>query len=643
LLGAANLNSLQIRDGDRLAFVDGLRAVAVLLVLLYHFGIPGFGNGFLGVDIFFVISGFVVTRMIMGRLSAGRFRWSDFYIARLLRIAPAMYFWTAISLGLASLLFLPATLVGAAGAAITSIAFVSNSHSLNNYNYFDSALTNSPMLHHWSLSVEMQFYLVTPWLLILGHRHLGAKALPAAIAVLALVSVLHFQAEWNQQPLRAFHLPTTRAWEYLVGSIIALSPPAIPRRSLQTPILWAGVLAVVAGLFLGRGFSIGPVALVVCGFGLALASLREQSDLIVRPILERPALVALGRISYSVYLAHWPILVFVQYWWIKPLPIWLRLFLLPVSIALGWLSWKYIEQKFRPVKSSPKATMLLVAATLAVGFAIAASAFALRLHPGLSLPASQSTLSANQTALGISPMRQVCHATLSGHPDLASRSCILGAPVSPDVAIWGDSHGVELSFALGEILRAENRSLLQKTTSSCPPWAGLTVTTNPQCSDQNNRVLNQLTASNTIKTVVLVMYRDAYAEGEGAIERSLRQSVSRLRASGKSVIILAPFPNPRFHVPDGLTRSRLFWPGRPLAPISRTELRAANPEWSRMLAALANEKQIDLVDPAQWMCGANTCPLFAAEQPLYFDDNHPTLAGVAALSRHLSDVTRGKR
>jgi peptidoglycan/LPS O-acetylase OafA/YrhL len=328
--------------------IDGLRAAAVLAVLLYHFNFSLFSGGFTGVDIFFVISGFLITQNIMADIGRGSFSFARFYVRRIKRLFPALYATLFLSLICSHLLFTPEHHVQFGKALLGSVLSVSNILFWKEAGYFDTAAEFKPLLHTWSLAVEEQFYFVWPALLLLLSK-LGRTSWILLFLLGSSAASLYGAEHWLQSdPSGAFFLTPFRLAEFACGAALVWLPP-LPagKKWLAEPLLAVGFLGISWGIFVFSEQTAFPGlnALIPCA-GAALIIYSGQAQFLGW-LLRNPAAVAIGLISYSLYLIHWPLLIFYKYWkyieltWID------RASLLLLCFLLAGLSWKYIEQPFR--------------------------------------------------------------------------------------------------------------------------------------------------------------------------------------------------------------------------------------------------------------------------------------------------------
>lgn len=352
--------------------IDGLRAWAVLAVLLYHFDFSLFSGGFTGVDIFFVISGFLITQNIMADIGCGSFSFARFYARRVKRLFPALYVTLLLTLICGYLLFTPGHYKGLGTSLLCSVLSAANILFWKEAGYFDTAAEFKPLLHTWSLAVEEQFYLVWPALL-LALSKLGRKWLLLFLLLSSAVSVYWAERWLKTDPSGAFFLTPFRLAEFACGAALVWLPRFQPRNSLLLePLLGLGFFCIGWGVFAFSKQTAFPGlhALIPC-FGAALAICSGQARFLGR-LLRNPLAVGIGLISYSLYLIHWPLLIFYKYWKYSELVLKERLVLLLATFLAAWLSWRFVEQPFRKGRLVPQN----------VFFALCAGAAALLLTAG---------------------------------------------------------------------------------------------------------------------------------------------------------------------------------------------------------------------------------------------------------------------
>ncbi|MGG7566221.1 acyltransferase family protein [Rhodovulum sp. DZ06] len=328
--------------------IDGLRAVAVLPVILFHAGVPGFAGGFVGVDVFFVLSGFLITGILLREAEAGRFSLLDFYDRRARRILPALFLTVLLCLPPAWAVMEPDDL-RKFGESVAGVGlFVSNFIFWMQDNYFGGAAEQKPLLHTWSLAVEEQFYIFFPLLLVVLVRR-RAAALPWILAAIALASLLAAEWGWRNAASANFYLFQGRAWELLAGSLCAVAARRGVGAAGNGPAAMAGLILVLVSVFAFDEKTPFPSLLaLVPVVGTGLVAVYGRPDNAAGRILSWGPMVWVGLISYSAYLLHQPLLAYARLIFpeIEP-PLWVMVPLGLLSLPLGWLSWRYVEQPFR--------------------------------------------------------------------------------------------------------------------------------------------------------------------------------------------------------------------------------------------------------------------------------------------------------
>ena len=326
--------------------IDGLRAIAVVPVILFHAGLTFVPGGFVGVDVFFVISGFLITGLLLHDLDAGRYSIARFYERRARRILPALFVVVAVTLPLAFMVMLPGQFRELSESVVTVVLFLSNLYFLSQIDYFAPDAELQPLLHTWSLAVEGQFYLVFPPLLVWLWR----KGRSRTIWVLAAVALASLAlADWagRENPARGFYFTGTRVWELLAGSLAAIVQHGRAARG-SDPAAVAGLAMIVAAMVL---FDAGtpvpglaallPVAGTVAVLCFATAGTRTAL------VLSLPPIVAVGLVSYSAYLWHHPLFALARLYHVAEPPLWVMLGLSVLSLALAVATWRLVEQPFR--------------------------------------------------------------------------------------------------------------------------------------------------------------------------------------------------------------------------------------------------------------------------------------------------------
>ena len=596
--------------------IDGLRAVAVLPVLLYHADVPGFSGGFIGVDIFFVISGYLITGIITREIDAGSFSILTFYERRARRILPALLAMIAAVLIMASILFLPSDLDGVGPSALAAIGFLSNVWLFTQTGYFQGTAEVTPLLHTWSLGVEEQFYIGLPILLIGIARYRPGWRLPVILGLIA-VSFVWAAVKQADTDGFAFYMLPTRAWELLAGSLLAMGAvPAVTRRCAAEFLCGAALLAIGAATALYSKQTVFPGITALAPVLAAAALIHCAPGTLAGRLLAMKGPVWIGLISYSLYLWHWPLIVFWRYWPGHAVTFTSSAGLILASIALAWASWRFIERPFRDQNRFPSATLWRWSAG-GMGIAAAAAA-ALWLQGGWSSRFDAAALAYAKGASDVSPVRADCTADrIADHP----RRCNLGRAVPPSAVIWGDSHVVEIAWVLGERYGARGAGIAQRTRGSCPPVIGYDTPRDPRCALFNGAVLREIIAAPAIKTVYLGGYWAQPPYRDAAVDRLLDQTIARLQAAGKQVVLIGPIPPQRQPVP------RLLAYQGPDAPTLPTATFRADTQWFTRHYPAWRQRGVRIIAPLERLNRSGRTIIVAGGAPLYYDSHHLSLAG----------------
>ncbi len=348
--------------------IDGLRALAVLPVILFHAGFSAFGGGFVGVDVFFVISGYLITGILLNELSRGDFSIRRFYARRARRILPALFCVMLVTIPFAWMWMLPSQYAPFSRSMLAVVGFVSNMFFWRESGYFAAEASEKPLLHTWSLGVEEQYYVLFPLLLWLLWR-VGKKPALIAVSVLALVSFCLCEYASRYAPSANFFLLPTRAWELLVGSLCAFAHlNQAPKKNDTLALIGLGLIAAAVFLFnehmrLPSAYMIAPV------LGTAMVLLFATNETIAARLLSWRPVVGVGLVSYSAYLWHHPLFAFAHIRLFNTPSMGLMLGLSALALLLGALTWKYVEQPFR-LKSHPRYVANRPALLAALGAAL---------------------------------------------------------------------------------------------------------------------------------------------------------------------------------------------------------------------------------------------------------------------------------
>jgi peptidoglycan/LPS O-acetylase OafA/YrhL len=633
------------------ADIDGLRALAVIAVMIFHAFPSSLKGGFVGVDIFFVISGYLISSIILRDLHAGEFSFAGFYARRIRRIFPALalVMFAVLAFGYFALLADEYMQLGkhvGAGAA-----FLSNVVLWREAGYFDNASETKPLLHLWSLAVEEQFYIVWPALLYLCWRWRCST-----LAVLLTVTALSFAA--NLASLRydlslAFYSPFTRFWELSAGAVLAylnVTRPLMLRPNLQNAMSWLGLALILAACFgLRKSLSFPGFWALLPVVGACLMIAAGAAAPVNRWLLARPWMVGIGLISYPLYLWHWPLLSLARITYSATPPVEVRVACLALSVALAYATYRLIEKPIRFGAHKRRKTIALCAAMLAIGLA----GLVIYRMEGLPQRASIAGFANNKNELIRTPETDPqCLAYVGYKPDFYY--CRYhDAKAKHTVALIGDSHAHVTFPGMGEALAARGYNLVLLANSSCPPLKGA-VTGNTEndrraCSARIVQMLDVIASRPEITDVFIVTRGVVYMTGNGfgAAEndyrdmpiltdnpawrtlppedifmRGLTQTVMELQRAGKRVFYLLENPETGLDIVQCITR-----PLREKVSDCTLPLATVLDRQRDYRAGVANIPGLRVIDPLPAFCPQGVCQVMEDGVLLYADDDHFSLAG----------------
>jgi peptidoglycan/LPS O-acetylase OafA/YrhL len=634
------------------ADIDGLRALAVLAVVFYHFQIAPFTGGFVGVDVFFVISGYLITSLIHGEMLSGGFSLTRFYERRLRRILPALFLMMLVTTALAGSVLFPQDLMHYARSLVATAFFGSNFYFWSAVDYFDIIAERKPLLHTWSLAVEEQFYLLYPalfWFL----RSASQRKLVHIVGAIFLLSLGASIWALRFAPASDFYLLPFRAWELMLGAMLALSPIKNSGRTC-TALAWSGLALLLFSIF---AFSVdtpfpGEYAVLPC-IGAACLIYAGQQTIVGRALSLRPV-VFIGLISYSLYLWHWPLLVFARYVVLRDLLVWEKLALIILAGMIAILSWAYVENPFRTLGKIPSRILLPLAGS-GIGIFIIAS-IAGEFSRGLPQRFDSTFRTLVEATVRMPDQCQTPHAVGS------HRLCRVGRQdITPATfVIWGDSHAPTILPALIDNVQREALSGYTAGRGNCAPLVGVMMqsgATGLTCRGFNDETVRMAT-DKTIRTVFLAAKWAAYAEGthfsidDGGpsfflkddssnksdrrqnvhvFSRGLERTVAALAHAGKNVVIVASVPEMKVSVPHALTRKHLF----NLETDIRLELADYLARQNHVFSEfdkLQRRYGAKIVYPHQALCANGYCEIVRDGAALYSDSNHLTEFGAKLLS-----------
>ena len=629
--------------------IDGLRAIAVLLVVAFHVHPREVTGGFVGVDVFFVISGFLITGLIRSGLRDGDFRLLDFYARRIRRIFPALAVVLSACVAVGWLVLFPDDYRNLGRHAAASAAFVANFTLWQDAGYFDAPSVLKPLLHLWSLGIEEQFYILWPAVMLLAALGRRGAPLLAACAVLIAsfaVNVVVSRAD----PVAAFFLPATRFWELMVGCILALvleagRPTSAAAysdhvRARDAASLAGSLMITLAAILIGPGLAFPGWWALLPTVGAALVIAAGPGAWVNRQVLSRPALVWLGLISYPLYLWHWPILAFLRHYSFRPPSDLIRWGAILLAVVLADLTYRFVEnpiRRGRPLAWKPLGAALAIALLGCVGVAIVAEGGYAR-----RFPAEIATLfGADNVAKVFVGSGRCLHDGSASKLDLTD-DCESPVPAGTRrIVVWGDSHAANL---VGGLLRLETARrdvhLIFFATLACPPVASYAYT-RPEFQDcpSANRIALEKIGRIAPDTVILSGNWQQYDGGPhaGRVDAtSIQETVARLRALGVARVLgVGQFPVWDFRVDKILARkyrlgSRPLGAAMAAAPIRSADLLDPGTfAWDRQAAQWFASAGAAFLSPLSTLCSGAGCLLTVpgSAAPMARDEDHLTSSG----------------
>jgi peptidoglycan/LPS O-acetylase OafA/YrhL len=621
------------------ADIDGLRAVAVLPVVLYHVGLSGMPGGFVGVDVFFVISGFLITQILVSEIEDGRFSLGGFYERRIRRIAPAFLTVLAATTTAASLWLLPVDFDEFSSSALTALMSASNIFFFLNTGYFSGAADLKPLLHTWSLGVEEQFYVILPVFLAIAFRFGRRWVITGLAAGFALSFGLSIWLT-AESPSAAFYLLPPRACELLVGSLLVFLPrPAAAPRALAELAATAGIVAVVlAVLTFSRTTAFPGAAAMLPAAGAALVIYAGSlGPSLVSRLLSLKPIVFIGLISYSLYLWHWPIMVFPRYLMIEFTPA-VQVALITASLVAAVLSWHFVEKPFRTKRTFGRRAIFTGAAG-AMSLSIGALAVA-SVSDGWRSRFSPDVLAIADVATDVNGKE--CH-DRSPRDVRAGSLCVIGDKAAvPQTLVWGDSHAWSLQHLFADALKDQNQSAYIVSRGGCLPVFGIRRHNYSVPCEELASEVGRFIADRGITRIVLVANWGGYLRGVSlsddvsealdvsasadVLKRRVEAQIRQFLDRGTEVVVLDPLPGAPVEVARSLAISVAF--GRPLPePMTRETFLANN---AKLFEALSGfDGQIRRVQLWKSICATDLCDYVVDGHPLYTDQNHPAKSSFA--------------
>ncbi|HEY2419637.1 MAG TPA: acyltransferase family protein [Steroidobacteraceae bacterium] len=640
------------------ADIDGLRAVAVLPVVFWHYGVWPFTGGFVGVDVFFVISGFLITSLIHAEMKAGTFSIAYFYERRIRRIFPALFAVLIATVVLGALLLFPSDLKRYAQSLQATVLFGSNFLFRNLAGYWDVVSERKPLLHTWSLAVEEQFYVLFPLTLYLLTKA-GRRVEIGAIAAILVASLAANIWAVRATPVSDFFLLPYRAWELMLGSLLAIVRlPAPGNRLLREAAMLAGLALIAIAVFAYSADTPfpGEAAIVPC-LGAALLIYAGGGDSLVASVLRWRPMIAVGLISYSLYLWHWPLLVFAKYALFRELTPLETVVLIALAFLCAGLSWRFVEQPFRGrhERFSRRQIFLLGGAATAIALLLGAL---LQMHNGWPQRFSPEVRAIFSAAHRNKPPKELGCIDKPKKLDPDAITCTFGTPgVKPGIALWGDSHATVVLPVVAQAAIRIHRAGLFARHHGCAPLLGVESSRAHGCRAFNDRIVRQIIRDPGIHLVILLAHWAKSAEGVAyghddagnlfltdaqspvrslandpvVFARGLDRTVAALTRAGQKVVIVASIPEIGWPVPETLARMKLAHNNSELGP-SLAEYQARQKTVFTALAQMQKKYGVTILYPHTILCRGGRCRAQQNSVPIYVDAHHLSYRGAQLLA-----------
>jgi peptidoglycan/LPS O-acetylase OafA/YrhL len=637
--------------------IDGLRAVAVLAVVAFHAFPRRLHGGFVGVDVFFVISGYLISSIIYNALRVGRFSYLEFYVRRVRRIFPALLVVLVASVALGWLLLLPDEYKQLGREVAAAAGFAANFLFWSQSDYFDAQAAIKPLLHLWSLGIEEQFYLI--WPLLIAFLYARSRHVALWIALLMCASFIVNALGTQDHASAMFYLPTSRFWELLSGALLAYwvtfsSEGKSVADSRKTVLAWCGVLLLTVAMTKINEQSAFPGYWALVPVGGTLCLIASSGSWVNRVVLAQPALVFIGLISYPLYLWHWVLLALLRMWEYDgiELPRAARIFAVLLSVGLAWATYELVEKPIRFGKRpavhrlwKPAALVASMVLVGLVGLGVDRSDGVAQRYPAEIRPLA---------AFEFDEARRWYTEVLDGQcfdQDPIDAGSELGAQcVQPAdgrtklLVVWGDSHAASLYPGL-KASQAQHPQyrLAQFTWGGCPPMLDWDSSRTPRCREFNEAALDKVTS---LRPDIVLLEGDwlIYLSKNGGSEADLaplERTIQRLRDQGVPRVVV--FGNlPVWQLPTPRVGMKLWLENHDLPQRSREYLDTDSLRADELVRHLvAQDQGVEFVSPIDALCDSRGCILTTNPTrwiPVTLDSSHLTVDG----STYLLDRTAGE-
>lgn len=615
--------------------IQGLRALAVLSVVITHTFPKWLTGGYIGVDIFFVISGYLISKILFKECSQNSFSISNFYERRIKRIFPALIFVVISTIIAAYFILSPMSFREVGRNVFSTMLFVSNVDYWKSTNYFANAAELKPLLHTWSLSVEEQFYIFFPILIFYLYKIPNKKIAEVVLWALFLISLIVSEIAIQIDSSAAYYFFPTRAFELILGAIVAYRELFKAKKTVFKPItIYTGYLLTILPIALFSASTRFPgLSALIPTMGTALLITIGSSNPNYKEgfLLTNKWMVYVGNISFSLYLWHWPVLAFMRNLYTVELSLFQSFLAVFISFIMAAISYKAIEQPFMKNKKMNFLNFGLISIIL-----LSAVSLTIYLTNGFPTRFSTQSLAIFKSSNDFNPLRNQCHYEGKSPPRSYESNCVIGTKgIDPQIAVWGDSHGAEFAYMLGEAAKSKHKSIMEITASSCPPSIGYQAKARRYCESHNQSTLYGLIHDPRISTVVMVANYVTYSNYT-LLEAGIKGAIDQLLDANKKIVLVSQTPLMKFDPPSTLGLMNEKGQVLNLIGLDRREFEHQTEAIKSLIQTYATEKNIIVFEPKNQLCNDVMCKVYDQKNGvLYFNDNHLSLAGAEFAFRPL--------
>ncbi|NCN27135.1 acyltransferase [bacterium] len=651
--------------------LDGLRGLAALYIVFYHAGFQGFEGALYTLDIFFVLSGYLITRKILEELEISSFSFKTFYIKRIRRIIPLLSAVCIACSAFAWMLLQPNTLKDFAKGIVSTSLFGSNIFFWKTTGYYSPSTDTNPLIHFWSISLEEQFYFFFPIVYVLAFKKIKNYLFP--ILVLGIIASLGLAELGSYSfPTANYFLLPTRAWEFLTGAVLSTAPilswAQKLKRHSQALSISAFIILMISILTMNEGTPHPGWRTTIPVISTALIILFAHKGTFINTFLSLTPFAWAGTISYSIYLWHVPFFAFTRVYLAKEPPTYVYLLLIAVLLAFSHVTWKFIEQPFRSFKKfSNRYIIKLYAINTCIIISISIFFLSGDGHAN-RFTADQNKIFSSEQSASHNYLRKNGRSCTSRK---LSDACKIGeSKIKPTIALLGDSHGHSLAYSLAKKLKSMNLAGYDFTQSACPPIPGTWTKSNGAqryCNTNLDPIFSFILESDEIDTVIfasryaIFYYGTRFNDGKGGVEHgtvfetgsssgedtsswngkqvldAYVSTIETLLDANKKVILVNPIPEVGYHVPSYL--AKIWSQGQRSLEIPLSLYFERNSVIMDRFKTLSHFENLHQVYPHEVFCNSekNVCIANKGLTSYYYDSSHPSIEGADLIIEQLSE------